>query len=199
MHEGTRLYKARGFIYFHHCYFIAILYIVFWNYKSELIWLISGTVLIGIGEFIRLWGASYIGTVGRAFNLDVKTFISGGPYRFVRNPIYIANFFYLNGVAVLSKTWFLIPYITIWLIILYWKIVPREEKYLLETFGDEYKKYCEKVNRYLPKFKKVENQEKSLYNLKQGVKNELHVLIYQIVFIITMTAVSFFRGGWVWF
>ncbi|SYZ72145.1 conserved membrane hypothetical protein [Candidatus Zixiibacteriota bacterium] len=77
------------------------------------------------------------------------SFVSTGPYRYSRNPIYVAMILNYIGLAVLfNRLWavILVP-VVIWLLTL-WVIIP-EEKYLETKFGDEYCRYKSRVRRWL--------------------------------------------------
>ena len=195
MDKEKIIFRARGPVYTHFALVILLFYVIFWDLKSGIVQVISGGVLIILGEFIRIWCASYIGTCGRAMSLDVKRLRVSGPYSFVRNPIYIGNFIWSAGLAVLANFPYVIPYFWACLIILYISIIPYEEKYLADTFGEEYKNYSSKVNRIIPVFGKKRNKEKSEYEIRLGLKNEIHVIIYLVIstaVFITLTAI---RGG----
>lgn len=76
-------------------------------------------------------------------------FIQSGPYRYTRNPIYMANMLVLLGVCILLGS--LLPFITIplYFIIIRIVIVPFEEKRLESIFGREYVDYKKRVRRWL--------------------------------------------------
>ena len=109
MDKEKIIFRARGPVYTHFALVILLFYVIFWDLKSGIVQVISGGVLIILGEFIRIWCASYIGTCGRAMSLDVKRLRVSGPYSFVRNPIYIGNFIWSAGLAVLAN----FPYVTV--------------------------------------------------------------------------------------
>jgi hypothetical protein len=197
MKKGMLIYKIRGPVYAHFALIMLAFYLIFRELKSELFFLLSGMILIIIGEAIRLWAASYIGTCGRKFNLDVADLSISGPYSYVRNPIYLGNFIWAFGFVVLTKLWFLLPYFFGWLIVLYIFIIPDEEKYLLAKFGKKYSEYTKRVNRLFPKFSAV-TKEKACYDLKKGLINEMHVLIFHIITISVFFILSYLRGGLVW-
>ncbi len=72
---------------------------------------------------------------------------TNGIYRFSRNPMY-ASFIFLN-----TATFLFLPSILLLIVMLYGMIVHHfiilgEEKYLENTFGDEYQKYKARVPRY---------------------------------------------------
>lgn len=75
--------------------------------------------------------------------------LESGPYRFTRNPIYIAFVILYFGLAVmLTSAWMLLLLIPV-LIILQRGVVEREEAYLQAKFGEAYRKYQARVPRWL--------------------------------------------------
>ena len=75
--------------------------------------------------------------------------LESGPYRFTRNPIYIAFVILYFGLAVmLTSAWMLLLLIPV-LIILQRGVVEREEAYLQAKFGEAYRKYLARVPRWL--------------------------------------------------
>jgi protein-S-isoprenylcysteine O-methyltransferase Ste14 len=77
------------------------------------------------------------------------TIIESGPYRFTRNPIYLAMFLALIGLATaFDDLWLLMMLVPFALIIRY-GVVAREEAYLERKFGDVYRGYCSRVRRWL--------------------------------------------------
>jgi protein-S-isoprenylcysteine O-methyltransferase Ste14 len=75
--------------------------------------------------------------------------VTSGPFRWSRNPIYLGFALVSAGVAVsLNMVW---PIIT--LVIVLWivrrRVIAREEAYLERTFGREYRRYMERVPRWM--------------------------------------------------
>lgn len=75
--------------------------------------------------------------------------VTGGPYRFTRNPIYLSLFILYAGLAVIANSpWSLLLLLAVVGMIHYTIILP-EERYLEHTFGEEYLAYKRKVRRWL--------------------------------------------------
>ena len=72
-----------------------------------------------------------------------------GPYRFSRNPIYLAFSLFQTGIALgVANAWTLItllPAISVMSLV----VIPREERYLEAHFGEEYASYKARVRRWL--------------------------------------------------
>lgn len=139
--------------------------------------ILVGLVFVVIGEFIRIWANSWAGSETRTTGGVGGTFlIVSGPYAYVRNPLYIGNLIIYFGLGIISYAIF--PYLQILALIYflfqYYHIVKEEEKFLAEKFGDQYKDYCDNVNRFLPKFKKYKNPsiEQPEFEWKKGIKSE---------------------------
>jgi protein-S-isoprenylcysteine O-methyltransferase Ste14 len=75
--------------------------------------------------------------------------VVGGPYRFTRNPMYLALLLLYAGVScLLGLVWpLLLGPALVW-VVREWCIGP-EERYLAEKFGDEYDRYRARVRRWL--------------------------------------------------
>ena len=82
-------------------------------------------------------------------NKPTTTIVRTGPYRFSRNPIYLAFFALQLGLAIsVNSLWLvatLIPTVAIIAVV----VVPREERYLTGRFGAEYLTYKASVRRWL--------------------------------------------------
>ena len=140
--------------------------------------LVGGMLLIGVLIHYALWTVTLLPTL-IARVLGVVVFISAGvlahlahlamkrvgtnvlptqptlalatdgPYRFSRNPLYIAAIGVYLGVTLwvngLAPLLLMLP--VMWL--LHWGIVLREERYLNSKFGNAYQSYRQTVRRWL--------------------------------------------------
>lgn len=105
-----------------------------------------GLILFFVGVALRVWAQTHL-----HYRLSVrKTLTTTGPYTFVRNPIYIANTLMLVGLTVLSELLWWIPVTLVWCAIIYSLVVRREERHLLEKYGDPYRVYVKTVPRWIP-------------------------------------------------
>ena len=78
-----------------------------------------------------------------------KKIITSGPFRFSRNPMYLSLLLSLVGLAALiCSVWFLVLVPFLWVALDYGAVRP-EERYLIEKFGDTYRKYMRDVRRWL--------------------------------------------------
>jgi protein-S-isoprenylcysteine O-methyltransferase Ste14 len=82
-----------------------------------------------------------------------------GPYRFSRNPMYVAVLLILIGWAVAFRSWLLAGYALAVGIGFHLRVVFGEEPWLARTFGDQWARYRARVPRWLG-IRRFEEQEK---------------------------------------
>jgi protein-S-isoprenylcysteine O-methyltransferase Ste14 len=72
-----------------------------------------------------------------------------GPYRFSRNPIYLAFILLVLGLSVwLNNLWLLVTLVPAFGLMAA-VVIPREERFLERNFNDQYSSYKAQVRRWL--------------------------------------------------
>jgi protein-S-isoprenylcysteine O-methyltransferase Ste14 len=104
-----------------------------------------------LGTILRMWGTAYLGSSVMAdAKMHGERFIAAGPYRHVRNPLYLGAWLLSLGVSILMPPGgaaFFLPALTIFLLVL----ISTEERFLASTQGEEYERYRRRVPRLLPR------------------------------------------------
>jgi protein-S-isoprenylcysteine O-methyltransferase Ste14 len=72
-----------------------------------------------------------------------------GPYRFSRNPIYLAFSLLQLGIAIWVNSLWLLATLVGAVALIHWVVIPREEDYLERRFGAQYSDYKASVRRWL--------------------------------------------------
>jgi protein-S-isoprenylcysteine O-methyltransferase Ste14 len=72
-----------------------------------------------------------------------------GPYRFSRNPIYLAFSVLQLGIALWLNSWWLVVTLAVAIALIHYIVIPREERYLEARFGAEYRDYKRAVRRWM--------------------------------------------------
>jgi protein-S-isoprenylcysteine O-methyltransferase Ste14 len=80
-----------------------------------------------------------------------RKFVATGPYRFVRNPMYIGGFFVLLGFGLYERSPAILFFALPWLLFAHLFVLLYEEPHLRATFGASYDAYCRSVRRWLPR------------------------------------------------
>ena len=80
---------------------------------------------------------------------SVSAMVSGGIYRFTRNPIYLGFLLMLIGLPLNSGNYWGIVLAPFFVMSMNSLVIEKEEAYLEKKFGDEYTSYKSRVRRWL--------------------------------------------------
>lgn len=111
----------------------------------------AGLALIALGIGIAIAGRKALQAA--ATNVDptrpTTAIVASGPYRFSRNPLYMALTLLFVGLTLAVNTWWGFVVLVPLAIVMHCGVVRREERYLEQKFGETYLQYRSKVRRYL--------------------------------------------------
>lgn len=113
--------------------------------------LVAGIVIASAGAAVfwtGLWTFARLRT-GIMLQKAATRVVTTGPYRWSRNPQYVAFVLLYFGVSLLANSvW---PLILLPAVVgaLHWLVIRREESYMYRTFREEYQAYCQRVHRWL--------------------------------------------------
>lgn len=96
-------------------------------------------------------------TLGRNVTETVLTkerheLVTGGPYRWVRHPLYTTGLVLLVGLGLMAGSWFVLAGVVVAFALLRVVVIPREEGALMARFGERYRSYMAGTGRLVPKF-----------------------------------------------
>ena len=114
---------------------------------------IAGMIVSSIGTVIALWCIFTFVFVGKGTPAPFdppRRLVIRGPYRFVRNPMYIGAVLVLAGLAIFYQSISVAIYAGLFLLAAHIFVVAYEEPTLQRTFGQEYDAYCVRVRRWWP-------------------------------------------------
>ena len=72
-----------------------------------------------------------------------------GPYRFSRNPIYLAFSLFQLVIAIWANSLWLLATLVVAAALMHYVVIPKEEEYLERRFGSQYLEYKASVRRWL--------------------------------------------------
>ena len=110
-----------------------------------------GIVLSSAALAFAIWAAVTMKRAGTHVNpyLPATTIVSTGPYRWSRNPIYIADTVMYIGLALIFHAILAVIFLPFALLVITFGVIHREEAYLQDKFCVEYGDYCRRVRRWL--------------------------------------------------
>lgn len=90
-----------------------------------------------------------IGGGGPGISIPPDRIVEKGPYRFVRNPMYLGHLIFLLGLAIVLRSWIALA-VLVFHAVWFDLRVRADEARLLELFGATYAEYCGRVKRWIP-------------------------------------------------
>ena len=110
-----------------------------------------GLALLGGGAVLNAW---FLRTIRKA-DVPIRTdkpvprLTTEGPFRYSRNPSYLALAVIYTAIAVLRNSLWAMLLLPLVVMVMQREVIGREERYLERTFGEEYLAYKGKVRRWV--------------------------------------------------
>ena len=113
--------------------------------------IVAGALFALVGAILRVWGTAYLGygTVHHG-EMQAGGVMADGPYRYVRNPLYLGGWFMMVATAFVmppTGALFSMTLITVFLL----RLILGEEAFLSEKLGEPYREYLQAVPRLIPR------------------------------------------------
>ncbi len=112
-------------------------------------WLL-GLPLVIAGELVRLWGLRYIGPTTRTRDICADRLVTGGPYQYVRHPLYLANTLKILGLLVIAGHLPFALVATFFYAVEFLTMIPYEEHFLSQRFPELFDTYRSAIPAFLP-------------------------------------------------
>jgi protein-S-isoprenylcysteine O-methyltransferase Ste14 len=111
----------------------------------------SGAALVALGLAFSVWARIHLGRnwSGTVTVKQEHELVRGGPYAYVRHPIYTGLLLALIGTAMVRGEWRGVLAVLIAFAAL-WRKLRLEERWMIETFGDHYRRYRERTAALIP-------------------------------------------------
>jgi protein-S-isoprenylcysteine O-methyltransferase Ste14 len=117
---------------------------------------IPGLIIATLGALLASWCIGTFALIGRGtpapFDAPRK-FVAVGPYRFVRNPMYIGAMAVIIGAGFILRSPSAIAVALFFFLVTHIFVLIYEEPTLEERFGDSYLHYKKSVRRWLPRLR----------------------------------------------
>jgi protein-S-isoprenylcysteine O-methyltransferase Ste14 len=110
----------------------------------------AGAAVVAAGALLRTWASAYLASE-RVHDVDLRSeaLVADGPYRFVRNPLYLGVILLALGIGPMaSRLGF--PLLVVGVFVFSLRLIGREEAGLLAAQGEPYAAYLRAVPRLWP-------------------------------------------------
>ena len=134
--------------------------------------LAGGALLVAAGALLRSWAAAYLrSAVVHDSNTHADRLVSDGPFRYVRNPLYLGMSLMALGIALaLSRLGLVV--VAGGVAIFGYRLILREEAILLAAQGEGYRRYWETVPRIVPAWRPRVPESGAGANWRDGLVGE---------------------------
>lgn len=106
------------------------------------------------GALLTLWCIATFALRGRGTPAPFdppREFVAAGPYRYVRNPMYIGGFGVILGAGLILRSPSIAGLAFLFVLLAHLLVLLYEEPNLARRFGASYLRYRSEVNRWLPR------------------------------------------------
>ncbi|HZZ39520.1 MAG TPA: isoprenylcysteine carboxylmethyltransferase family protein [Acidobacteriaceae bacterium] len=106
-----------------------------------------------IGAALRVWGTAYLGSgVVNSQHMQAGQVMAAGPYRYVRNPLYVGSWILSLGIAFLMPPSGALVFLVLEGLF-YFRLILGEEAFLTAQQGESYLEYRRRVPRLLARLR----------------------------------------------
>ncbi len=110
-----------------------------------------GIALALAAPSLAIWALLVMKKAGTNVNPSAPalTIVRDGPYRFTRNPMYLALCVLQVGLSFLLNDWLALLFVIPLALVLHYGVILREERYLEAKFGEQYLALKREVRRWI--------------------------------------------------
>ncbi len=115
---------------------------------------VPGVILMALGAALALASVATFVVRGRGTPAPFdppRQFVAVGPYRYVRNPMYIGALTVLAGLGLYLNSGAVLLFSILWIGFAHLFVVVYEEPVLRRSFREPYEAYCRAVPRWIPR------------------------------------------------
>ena len=142
-------------------------------------WLdLLGITLVLNGFLIRVLARGY----KSLRSAQSHALVNQGIYRLMRNPMYLGSFLIgIGGILVVFQWWLMFIFIAGFFAI-YIPEMRKEEKFLLEHFGEEYRQYCLATPKFIPRLTSIfsEDFRREFVFDRKWFRSEISAMIWTV-------------------
>lgn len=113
-----------------------------------------GLLVAGVGAVIAATCVAVFVSRGRGTPAPFdapREFVASGPYRYVRNPMYIGGGLVMLGAGLWLRSPSIVGLSALFILVFHLFVLVYEEPKLEDRFGSSYRQYKASVNRWLPR------------------------------------------------
>jgi protein-S-isoprenylcysteine O-methyltransferase Ste14 len=128
--------------------------------------------LVVIGEAIRVWASGHL--------RKEQVMTTGGPYRSIRNPLYLGSFMIALGFCLVANSFWVWLLVILYFVLCYLPVIRHEEFLLRTKFPAEYPPYAAAVPAFYPT-PKLFGSSSTQFSWEQVLRNKEYNALLGII------------------
>ena len=121
---------------------LTFVYSIFLPLKLGTVWLYVGLPIFALALVMTLM------TIRNFATTPLDEPVTKGFYRISRHPIYLSAALMYLGIGIACASWVLLLCAILW-IVFFHIVIPAEERFLIDQYGDAYRKYMNKTPMWI--------------------------------------------------
>jgi protein-S-isoprenylcysteine O-methyltransferase Ste14 len=150
--------------------------------------IVCGALIAAMGAVLRVWGSAWLGHgVVLHGQMQAGSLTADGPYRYVRNPLYLGIGFMFAALALLMPATGALFVLIVAPLFLF-ALILGEERFLTGQFGEPYKVYLRTVPRLIPLLRTTVPPSGNKPHWIQGILSEINPIgVFFVIAVLSWT------------
>ncbi len=150
---------------------------------------LMGMIIAFASQAFRMYSASFLWGRQAVMDVGADFLCVSGPYAYTRNPLYLGNLIIGIGVAIALNEWYAYLLFALSWVFVYSIVIPYEENFLRQRFGNAYQEYIAHTWRVKPKLRPYRSNAQIVPDYRAGILGEIHApvvlaVIFAIIYIL---------------
>src|SRR5574341_990607 len=150
---------------------------------------LAGLIIAFVSQGFRMYSASYLWGRQAVTDVGADFLCTSGPFAYTRNPLYLGNLIIGVGASIAINEWYAYVLFMLSWVFVYSIVIPYEERFLHEKFGNTYKEYAAHTGRVIPKLGPYKSNVQVTPDYRAGILGEIHApvvlaILFAIIYIL---------------
>ncbi len=144
------------------------------HHTTSLSLFLAGLIVAFASQGFRMYAASYLWGRQAVTQVGADFLCASGPYAYTRNPLYLGNLIIGIGASIAINEWYAYLLFALSWIFVYFIVIPYEEKFLRQKFGNTYREYVSHTGRVKPRLRRYKSDLQVAPDYRAGILGEIH-------------------------
>ena len=150
---------------------------------------LAGLIIAFASQGFRMYSASYLWGRQAVTEVGADFLCTSGPFAYTRNPLYLGNLIIGIGTSIAINEWYAYVLFVLSWVFVYYIVIPYEERFLQEKYGDVYKEYMAHTGRVKPKLRPYKSNTQVAPDYRAGIWGEIHApvvlaILFAVIYIL---------------